>query len=367
MSGVSGRVLHVLQPEDGGVRQHVLHVAGELARRGWEVEVAASENAGLRTALEDDGVVVHAVPMARNVGFGDVAAARGLRRLDRERGYDLVHAHSSKAGALVRGVLPRRRRLIYTPHCPAFVAAFGPARALYWAVEQALVPRSGVIVACSDWERRILTSRLAGANVELIRNGVPPSADAEAEPRLEMLPRPLVGFLARLDPQKDPLALVEAIGLLPERPAGSVAIVGNGSLEAEVREAIGASRAPIVLLPFEPPVERYLRAFDLYVLPSRWESLPLAVLEAMACGVPVLATDVGGTGEAVNDGVTGWLVPARDPQALADAIEKLTRDRFALEAMGTAAREAAAGPFALARQIDEIEALYRERLSSTVA
>jgi glycosyltransferase involved in cell wall biosynthesis len=367
MSRVSGRVLHVLQPEDGGVRQHVLHVAGALAARGWEVEVAASENAGLAAALEADGVPVHTIPMARRPGPNDVSAARALRRLDSGRRYDLVHAHSSKAGALTRGALPRRRRLIYTPHCPAFVAAFGPARALYWAVEQALVPRSGVIVACSEWERRILTKQLAGARVVLIRNGVPPCRDVEPEPRLDMLPKPLVGFLARLDPQKDPLALVEAIDLLPERPPGSVAIVGNGRLEEEVREAIGDRRAPIVLLPFEPPVERYLSAFDLYVLPSRWESLPLAVLEAMACGVPVLATDVGGTGEAVENGVTGRLVRSRDAQALADAIQELTRDRFALEAMGTAARRAAATTFSLDRQVDELEALYRERLSSTVA
>jgi glycosyltransferase involved in cell wall biosynthesis len=365
MSRVNGRVLHVLQPDDGGVRQHVLHVANALARRGWEVEVAAGAAPGsaYRAPLEAAGVTVHTVPMARTVGSADATAVRALRRLDKQRGYDLVHAHSSKAGALVRLGLPRRRRLIYTPHCPAFVAAFGPARALYWAVEQALVPRSGVIVACSAWEQRILESRLAGANVRLIRNGVPPCDGAvEPEPRLAVMPRPLVGFLARLDPQKDPLALIDAIGLMEERP--SVAIVGNGTLEAEVREAIGESRARIVQLPFEPPVERYLRAFDLYVLPSRWESLPIAVLEAMACGVPVLATDVGGTSEAVQDGVTGRVIPARDPQALADAIEELTRDRFALEAMGDAAREAAAGPFALERQIDELEALYRERLGA---
>jgi hypothetical protein len=110
---VSERVLHVLQPDDGGVRQHVLHLAGGLRRRGWEVEVAASATAGpgsaYRAALEAAGVLVHAVPMTRSVGRGDAAAVRALRRLDRARGYALVHAHSSKAGALVRSGLPGRR------------------------------------------------------------------------------------------------------------------------------------------------------------------------------------------------------------------------------------------------------------------
>jgi glycosyltransferase involved in cell wall biosynthesis len=359
---VSVRVLHVLQPDDGGVRQHVLHVAGALVRRGWEVEVAAGPGAAYRASLEEAGVVVHTVPMTRTVGRQDVAAIGALRRLDRERGYELVHAHSSKAGALVRGGLPRRRRLIYTPHCPAFVAALGPARALYWAAEQALVPRSGAIVACSEWERQILTTRLAGARVTLIRNGVPPCGGAEPDARLARLAKPVVGFLARLDPQKDPLALIEAAAGIE----GSVAIVGSGRLETEVRAAIIAKRLrdKVVWLPFEPPVERYLRAFDLYVLPSRWESLPIAVLEAMACGVPVLASDVGGTGEAVEDGVTGRLVPPRDPQALAAAIGEMTKEPLALASMGDAARRSAAGPFALERAVDAVEALYRERLGA---
>jgi glycosyltransferase involved in cell wall biosynthesis len=320
----------------------------------------ATPGSPYRTALEQAGVTVHTLPMERSFGRADARAARALRRLDRERGYALVHAHSSKAGVLVRAALPGRRRLIHQPHCPGFAAALGaPMRAVSWAAEQALVSRTGALVACSDWEARLLAGRLAGARgiLRTIRNGVPEPGPAGPDPRLGELPGPVTGFLARLDPQKDPLTLVAA-ARRRELP-GTVAVVGTGRLDAQVQAAAGDG---VVHIPYEPPVERWLRGFDLFVLPSLWESLPIAVLEAMACGLPVLATDVGGTAEAVQEGVTGRLVPPSDPDALAGALAAMLADPEGLARMGAAAHDAAAERFSLARAVDELEALYHERL-----
>jgi glycosyltransferase involved in cell wall biosynthesis len=343
------RVLQVLQPDDGGVVQHVVQLAGELRRRGWDVEIAGSP--GAAATLERSGAPVHRLPFVRTPGVGDVRAARALRRLDAEHGYDLVHAHSSKAGALVRAALPRRRRLVYTPHCFAFEAGLGRARAAYWAAEQALVPRTGALIASSDWERRA-AGRLLGARPHVIRYGVPPAAEVEPHPALAAARRPVVGFLARLDPQKDPLAFVRAAHAVD----GTAVIVGNGSLAPEVQTS------GVFHLPFEGRVERYLRGFDLYVLPSLWESLPIAVLEAMACGLPVLACDVGGTAEAVAEGVNGALVPPGDQEALVAALRRLTADPDGLRRMGDAGRERAEREFSIGRMTGEVEALYRDLL-----
>ncbi len=107
-------------------------------------------------------------------------------------------------------------------------------------------------------------------------------------------------------------------------------------------------------------MSRRLRASDALLVPSLDEGLPTVVLEAMACGVPVVATDCGGVSEALTDGVEGFLVPPREPEALAAALARLWRDRDLRESMGRAGRRTATSRFTLTRQIDEFLALYRE-------
>ncbi|MDP9385446.1 MAG: glycosyltransferase, partial [Actinomycetota bacterium] len=164
---MSPRVLQVYGPVDGGVPAHVQVLSEGLLERGWELELAAPAASPALHALRDLGVPVHPLAFSRAPRPGDLTTLARLRALDRERGFDLVHAHSSKAGALVRAALPRPGRLVYTPHCFAFAASFGVAagaqRALYALAEQALVPRTGAIVAVSEWERAEGRRRLRGA------------------------------------------------------------------------------------------------------------------------------------------------------------------------------------------------------------
>jgi glycosyltransferase involved in cell wall biosynthesis len=367
-------VLQVLQPLDGGVAQHVLLLSLALRERGWRVEVAAPPACAVLPALEAAGVHVHRLPLRRSPGAGDLRVLRRLRALERGGGYGVVHAHSSKAGAVARIALGARRRVVYTPHCFAFAAGdFGPLpQAAYRLVEQALVPLTATIVAVSDWEtqlaRRVL--RGAGSRLETIPNGVPLPA-SPPDPARELVEfaggSPLALLVSKLRPQKDPLALVRAAAILRERGAlaGKVAIVGDGELERRVREAIAARGLgeDVRWFPFGGASGPYLAAADLLVVPSLWESLPYAVLEAMAFGLPVLATAVGGVPEMVRDGATGRLVPPADEQALAGALAELLADAAARERMGRAARELVEQRFPLEAMVDRIEQLY-ERSSA---
>jgi glycosyltransferase involved in cell wall biosynthesis len=139
------------------------------------------------------------------------------------------------------------------------------------------------------------------------------------------------------------------------------AIVGNGPFEPMVRtRAAGPELAATTLaLPFAGRVEPYLSALDAFVLPSYWEGMPIALLEAAAMGLPAVASAVNGTVEVVEEGRTGLLVPSHDSAALADAIARLATDGELRSRMGSAAREQGAGRFAARRMVDQTEAVYR--------
>ena len=349
--------------------EHVRRLSRGLSELGWNVEVAAPPGSTV-AALADEGIVVHELPLRRGPGPGDVAAAAALRRLDRRGRYDIVHAHSSKAGGLARLALPRARRLVYTPHCFAFLGGPGPTRGLYRAVEQALVPRTGALVAVSSRERERAEATLRGARGRLrtVLNGVPPCEAAEPDGELRRFAgeHPLAGMVSVLRPQKDPLNLVAAAASLAERGRlpGRVAIVGNGELERSVRKEIARRGVggEVRWFPYRGEVSPYLQALDLFVLPSAWESLPLGVLEAMRCGLPVLASDVGGVPEAVEHGRTGTLVPARDPAALAEALRSALADDDARRVQGKRGREKAETRFTSGALVEATAGVYLQCL-----
>ena len=200
----------------------------------------------------------------------------------------------------------------------------------------------------------------ASAKVTTIRNGVEPggrpsSDDKRRELGLDGI---LIGAVGRLDRQKGFATLIEAMARLKETPA-RCAILGDGPerarLEALIRRR-GLERT--VRLLGEQDAAPWLPAFDVFCLPSLWEGLPNSLLEAMALGLPVVASGVDGVPEAVTDGKDGLLVPPEDSDALAAALGALTNDAGRRAALGAAAKATAGERFTSARMIAEYESAY---------
>lgn len=349
-------VLQLFEPVDGGVPEHVRLLAEGLAARRVEVTVAGPAQARPRARLEASGI--RYIPLEI---VGDMVAptidARTLaavaRLLGRER-FDLVHTHSQKAGLLGRiAATATRTPTVYTPHSLiwrfVFVGERADARAIYrkglW-MERVLGRVTDAWIAVSDEEHDAAVAlRLAPERrVHRIYNGVEIDEAAAPDDRLRHFrgDGPLLGFLAGLRLQKGLSILLDALERLArEGEAVRFAIVGNGPLDLEVRRRVasGSLAASTLVLPFDGRPEPYLRAFDGYVLPSLWEGLPLAALEAMAAGLPVIASDSGGTREAVADGETGVLFPVGDAPALAAALRRLAGDAALRARLGVAGRE----------------------------
>jgi len=180
----------------------------------------------------------------------------------------------------------------------------------------------------------------------------------------------VVGTVSRLDEAKGIRYFLQAVPeVLIRNSEVSFLIVGAGSqrreLERLARDLDIESR--VIFAGYRPDVVKMLAIMDVFVLPSLYEGFPNAVLEAMAIAKPVVATRVGGTPEAVEDGVTGLLVPPRDPKALAEAIIALLQDRERAEAMGQAGRERVERYFSAERMVQETEALYEELIREKMA
>ena len=185
----------------------------------------------------------------------------------------------------------------------------------------------------------------------------------QARTRLGLHPEAVwVGTVARLDAVKRLDLFLRALAELPDVHA---VIVGDGPERAGLSALAGqlgvAER--VVFAGHQTDVRTWLAAMDLFVLPSDWEGMSNALLEAMAAGLTVVATAVGGTPEVVVDRVTGLLVPPRDPQTLADAILRLLRDPDLRKQMGKAGRERVVEHFSVERMVERTEALYEQLLA----
>jgi glycosyltransferase involved in cell wall biosynthesis len=251
----------------------------------------------------------------------------------------VVHANSAKAGVLARlaAAVTRVPIRIYTVHGWAFLAHEGIASALYRWAERAVRPLTTVAVCVAESEKRAgIAARVCDPETTVvIRNGVDSAATPLADTRNEP---PRLVWVGRLQAPKDPLTLVHALGLL--RTPVEADFVGDGPFRRAVElelERLGLD-ASVRVLGDRRDVASLLARSDVFVLASRSEGLPLSILEAMAAGLPVVASRVGGVPELVVDGQTGLLVPAGDPERLAGAVGWLLADAALRRRLGEAGR-----------------------------
>jgi starch synthase (maltosyl-transferring) len=363
------RILYVITDTDvGGAEKCCAQLAMGLDRSCWEPAVCSLAPLGaMAERLKGAGIAVHSLS-ARRAWHAPFAVLRLTRLLSRFRPA-LVHTflfHANSIGRLAA-------RLAGAPPVVSCIRVAEKRYRHHLIIENLTCRLSGMIVcvsqAVADFTRR--RSHVPAMRLAVIPNAV----DALDEPAGGTVARSVLGapphalaavYVGRLDPQKGVDVLLQAIARAQQSlPHLHVSLAGSGpeqeSLIKMARQLNVDSRTHF--LGWRDDVCNLLKAADLFVMPSRWEGMPNAVLEAMAAGLPVIATRAEGSAELVRDGQTGKLVAIDDPDELAAAMVSLGNDPAMRRRYGQNGQEVARREFSIDRMIAQYVALYESLLS----
>ncbi len=380
------RILQVLEATIGGTKRHLYDLALGLRAAGWEVEVACPrvrDQAIGDISFWDDlriaRIPTHEVSMRRSpVAAANLRAVLRLAHLIRRERYPIVHAHSSIAGAVARTAAllsGRRPRIVYTPHGFAFLTP-GSAlrRGLFLGTEQALGRITDRLIALSPTEAQTALARkiVPAERLATIPNGIV-SAETALPERAALRQRegwgdgPIVGTVSRMTAQKDPGTWLRTAALVAQaRPDVRFIWIWGGEQEREVRAMVRVLglEGRVQFLGYRPDARELMAAWDVFLLTSRFEGLVYSVIEALAAGTPVVATDVVGTRDIIRHGETGLLAPAGDAAALAAAVLGLLADAAEARRLAEAGRRDVLARFSVERMVAQTAALYQALLAT---
>jgi L-malate glycosyltransferase len=346
------RVLLVCGPAVGGMRRHVETLAAALPERGFEVAVAAP--AGMEIGAPSARFCIELGDRPRPAS--DLGALRGLRQAAREWRPDLVHAHGVKAALLALGSrLPGRPPVVVTFHN---LWHGGPLTLPLRLVTL----RAAAAVAVSEAVREHLAAHgIRPRELAVIPNGLDLAAFSAGPPPPPDRPF-TAAFLGRLTEEKGVRVLLEAARLVPEAPEVRLLVAGDGPLRPAVEAEARREGSRLEYLGHQHDVRSIYHAADAVLMPSLSEGHPLTALEAMACGLPLVASRIGGLAEIVVEEETGLLVPPGDSAALADAVRGLASDRDRARALGAAGRRRVEAEYGVERMLERLIGVYERVL-----
>jgi glycosyltransferase involved in cell wall biosynthesis len=337
------KVLLVSQPASDGVFRHVEALANYLIDQGVRVHLAYSDRAAcdqlqtLVARVASAGGDTLNLRIANQPGPADLPALLALQRFVRQHSPDIVHAHSSKAGALVRGLalLGMKPRVFYTPHAYYRMNAPGGAKARFFHAIERVLKRTGITITCSSDEAAFARDYIGvspgaqrtianGVDCTRFRPGTP--EDVLALRRQFGVPQNalLLGTVGRFSAQKDPVTTYAALArVMLELPNLFFVHLGKGELEPEVDALLAQNGLGhrCLRIPYLADTAPFYRVLDGFVLGSLYEGMSYALLEALASGLPLILTRAPGNQDFGNLGLDRvfWAAP-QDPASLAEAV-----------------------------------------------
>ncbi|UCG85488.1 MAG: glycosyltransferase [Gemmatimonadota bacterium] len=365
-SGEPQRILHAIAPNAMGGAERVVHDSAVGQQdRGQSVGVLAlldpdGPDPWLVTALRSRRISTYTCRATLRGYFTEIKA---IRHWVRQMRPDVVHCHAYRADVLgrlaLKGLPPA---MVATAH--GFTGGGLKNRCYEWLDRRTLRRFDSVIAVSAQLESRLRRSGVSGERVRLVQNAFLPlplvsRAEARAKLGLEQAGA-AVGWIGRVEPEKGPDLFVQALSRLQQRGV-QAAVIGDGrergSVELAVRELGLEDR--VRMTGAIPNAGELLSAFDVVVLSSRTEGLPISLLEAMSAAIPVVATAVGDVPAATANGKFVQLVPSEDPGALAAAIDRTLADGARAVAVARQASDWVRAQFGSEAWLDRIDETYR--------
>lgn len=373
------KVLHVATI-DSSLKFLLLPQIKYLISKGFDVSMVASAGQWSRK-LRETGLKVDNIFISRKINpFTDFSSLVKLSRYIRKNRFDIVHTHTSKAGFIGRlaAKITGVPIILHTIHGFPFDEGMNPIKKYFYVFLEKVAScfTDQLLSQNSEDVQLALKYRICVPNqITRIGNGIDINRfkpDSVGEGTLSSFRKSLgvsdhlVLMIAELIPRKGCFDFLKAMQkVLDAFPNVKGVLVGDGPLKSKLekfKSRLGISES-IILPCFQENVLGFLALADVYVLPSYREGLPRSIIEAMAMGKPVVATNIRGCREAVEDGRTGILVPVRDAQALAEAIIYLLQNEERAQEMGRAGRKRAEELFDERKVFQRVEAEYRQLLT----
>lgn len=325
------KVLHIdFEKTWRGGEAQILYLIKGLREKGVQNEVCAFPDSELFNRSSEEGF--RAIPL-KSINEGDILSAYSLSRVIRRGGYDIVHFHTAHAhsiGLLALKMVKTRPRVILSRRVDFLVGQNILSR---WKYSQKL---DRIIAISGGVKNALINSGVSEETIEVVYSGVnlekiqntPVTTDLRNEFNIKH-GQSILGNVAALAPHKDHKTLIRAIEILSNRRNDfKLIIFGSGSLEEELKNLVSEKELDsfILFAGFRENIISYMKEFDIFVLSSNLEGLCTSLIDASACGLPIVATETGGIPEIVLHNKTGLLSEPENPEQLADVIDLILSD-----------------------------------------
>ena len=366
------RILHAIrQGKVGGGETHVLDLVNELDKHKFESVILSFTDGPMVDRLKADGFKTYAVQTEKPFNY---MVWKKVKEIVKAEQIDLIHAHGTRANSNVfYSANALKIPLIYTVHGWSFHPDQNPLVKLVRTLsERFLVSKADKTICVSQSNLNEGKSKFPMVRSTVLVNGINQSkfnpngtyTDIRKEFNIDQ-DAIVVGYIARITAQKDPLTFIKAISLTPSDQNVKFLVIGDGDLKAEMRSLAENLKLDkkIIFEKFRSDIPAILNGIDIFCLPSLWEGLPIALLEAMAMRKAIVATAIDGTMDLIINGENGLLVPVSDAEKLKDAICLFAENMELRMLLGKNAGHTVKERYDVATMTRNIEAEYDEVIS----